>query len=53
MDDELRLELLARREEDQRIRNLVSSQPGGYTVRLPDDLAAEWQRNEARMRDQS
>ena len=44
VDEELRRELLARRDEDQRIRNLVSSQPGGYMVRLPDDLAAEWQR---------
>ena len=44
MDEELRRELLARRDEDQRIRNLVSSQPGGYMVRLPDELAAEWQR---------
>ena len=44
MDEELRQELLARRDEDQRIRNLVSSQPGGYMVRLPEELAAEWQR---------
>lgn len=44
MDEELRRALLARRDEDQRIRNAVSSQPGGYMVRLPDELAAEWQR---------
>ena len=44
VDEELRRELLARRDEDQRIRNLVSSQPGAYMVRLPDELAAEWQR---------
>ena len=44
MDDELRRELLARRDEDQRIRHLVSSQPGGYMVRLPEELAVEWQR---------
>lgn len=44
MDEELRRELLARRDEDQRIRHLVSSPPGGYMVRPPDDLAAEWQR---------
>jgi len=39
VDEELRRELLARRDEDQRIRNLVSSQPGAYMVRLPDELA--------------
>jgi hypothetical protein len=44
VDEELRRELLARRDEDQRIRNLVSSQPGRYMVRLPEELAAEWQR---------
>jgi len=44
VDEELKRELLARRDEDQRIRNLVSSQPGAYMVRLPDELAAEWQR---------
>jgi hypothetical protein len=44
VDDELRRELLVRSDEDQRIRNLVSSKPGGYMVRLPDELAAEWQR---------
>ena len=44
MDEELRRELLARREADQRIRNLVSAQPGRYMVRLPEELATEWQR---------
>ena len=44
MDEELRRELLARRDEDQRIRKLVSSQPGRNMVRLPEELAAEWQR---------
>ena len=36
--------MLARRDEDQRIRNLVSPPPGQYTVRLPDEVAADWQR---------
>ena len=44
MDEELRRELLARRDEDQRIRTLVSPPPGQHTVRLPDEVAAEWQR---------
>ena len=44
MDEELRRELLARSEEDQRIRNLVSAQSGRHMVRLPEELAAEWQR---------
>jgi Family of unknown function (DUF6624) len=44
VDEELRRELLARREEDQRIRNLVSALPDRYMVRLPEELAAEWQR---------
>jgi len=44
VDEELRQELLARREEDQRIRHLVSSRRGGYMVQLPDELAADWQR---------
>lgn len=44
VDEELRRELLARRDEDQRIRNLVSTLPGRHLVRLPEELAAEWQR---------
>jgi hypothetical protein len=44
VDEELRRELLARCEEDQRIRNLVSAQSGRHMVRLPEELAAEWQR---------
>ena len=44
VDEELRRELLARCEEDQRIRNLVSAQPGRHMVRLPEELVAEWQR---------
>lgn len=39
MDEELRQELLARREEDQRARNLVGREP-----ELPDDVVALWQR---------
>ena len=44
VDDELRRELLARRDEDQRIRHLVSSRLDGYMIRLPEELAEEWQR---------
>jgi Family of unknown function (DUF6624) len=44
VDEELRRELLARRDEDQRIRTLVSPPPGQHTVRLPDEVAAQWQR---------
>ena len=44
VDEELRRELLARCEEDQRIRNLVSAQPGRHMVRLPEELVAEWRR---------
>jgi len=42
VDDELRRELLARRDEDQRIRKLVSPPPGQYTVRLPDEVGNGW-----------
>ena len=44
MDEELRRELLARGDEDQRIRALVSPPQGQYVVRLPDEVAAEWHR---------
>jgi hypothetical protein len=44
MDEELRRELLARCDEDQRIRTLVSPPLGQYTARLPAEVAAEWQR---------
>jgi hypothetical protein len=44
MDEELRRELLARRDEDQRIRTLVSPPQGQHEVRLPGEVAAEWQR---------
>jgi len=44
MDEELRRELLARRDEDQRIRAPVAPLPGQPAVRLPAEVAAEWQR---------
>ena len=44
MDEELRRELLARCDEDQRIRTLVSPPQGQHAVRLPDEVAAEWLR---------
>lgn len=44
MDEELRRELLARRDEDQRIRTAVSPPQGQYMVQLPDEVAAQWQR---------
>ena len=37
VDEELRRDLLARRDEDQRIRNLVSALPGRHRVRLPEE----------------
>ena len=47
VDEELQQELLARAEEDQRVRRLVSPPKGQYMVRLPDDIAEEWQRVDA------
>jgi hypothetical protein len=44
VDEGLRRELLARRNEDQRIRNLVSPPQGQYRAMLSDEVAAEWQR---------
>jgi hypothetical protein len=44
MDEELRRQLLVRRDEDQRIRTLVSPPRGQHEVRLRDEVAAEWQR---------
>ena len=44
MDEELRRELLARRDEDQRIRTAVSPPGGQYVVQLPDEMADQWQR---------
>ena len=42
MDEELRRELLARREEDHRIRHLAAAQADRDTGRLPDDLGKQW-----------
>jgi hypothetical protein len=44
MDEELRAELLARRDEDQRIRHAAMQAADKTTGRLPDDLGAEWRR---------
>ena len=44
MDELLRRELLARRDEYQRVRSLVSPPKGQYTARLSDEQAAEWER---------
>jgi hypothetical protein len=43
VDEELRRELLARRDEDQRIRTLVPRGWGQYTA-MPAEVAAQWQR---------
>ena len=47
MDEELRRELLTRHAEDQRVRQLSWPPRGQYMVRLPDEVAAEWQRVDA------
>jgi hypothetical protein len=44
MDDQLRAELLARAAEDQRIRNAATSATRPPDMRIPDDIAAEWER---------
>ena len=44
MDDELAAELLTRRDEDQRVRQQLSGFAHQPEARLPDDLAAEWER---------
>lgn len=44
VDEEIRRELLARQDEDQRIRQLLSPAEGQHKVRLPDEVAAQWQR---------
>jgi hypothetical protein len=44
VDEELRRGLLARAEEDQRVRRLAAPPKGQYVVRLPDDIAEEWHR---------
>jgi hypothetical protein len=42
VDEDLRRELLARREEDQRIRHLAAAQADPDTGRLPDGLGEQW-----------
>jgi hypothetical protein len=44
VDEELRRELLRRRDEDQRVRRLVSPPSGQHMAGLPDEVLAEWQR---------
>ena len=44
MDEELQRELLARAEEDQRVRRLASPPKGQHEFRLPDEVAEEWHR---------
>jgi hypothetical protein len=44
VDEELRRELLARAEEDQRVRRLASPPKGQYEIRLSDAAAEEWRR---------
>jgi hypothetical protein len=42
VDEDLRRELLGRREEDQRIRHLATAQADPDTGRLPDGLGEQW-----------
>lgn len=44
MDEEVRRELLRRRDEDRRVRHLVSFPKGQYMIRLRDEVAEELQR---------
>lgn len=44
VDEELGRQLLARRQEDQRIRYLAAARADQDTGRLPDDLGEQWQR---------
>ena len=44
MDDDLAAELATRRDEDQRVRRQVSGVVGRTGTRVPEDLAAEWER---------
>jgi hypothetical protein len=44
VDDELRRELLARAEEDQRVRNQAPMPKGQYVMRLSPEAAEEWRR---------
>ena len=51
VDEELRRGLLARAEEDQRMRRLAPPPKGQYVVRLPDEIAQEWRRHFNKLRD--
>lgn len=44
MDEELRRELLRRRDEDQRVRQLARPPDGQHVRRPPGEIAAEWRR---------
>jgi hypothetical protein len=44
VDEELRQELLRRRDDDRRVRHLVSRPKEQDMARLPDEVVAEWQR---------
>ncbi len=44
MDERLRAELIARQDEDQRIRRLASRTDQAGRLSVPDDVAARWQR---------
>jgi hypothetical protein len=44
VDEELLRELLSRSAEDQRVRQRVAPAQGQHMARLPDNVAAEWQR---------
>lgn len=44
MDDGLRAQLLARRDEDQRVRHRLPRPPRRGPVRVPDDVAEQWRR---------
>ena len=44
MDEELQRELVARAEEDQRVRRLASPPKGQYEFSLSEEVAEEWRR---------
>ena len=44
MDEELRRELLARADDDQRVRHQVSPPKGQYVIKLSTEAAEEWRR---------
>jgi hypothetical protein len=47
VDQVLRRELLARRDEDQRVRHLASPAKVERSARVPDEVAEQWQRIDA------